>query len=123
MSADVLVVVGVGGMGESIARRLGAGKQVLLADFSDEALERVAALLRGEGIAVSTQKVDVSSRAWSPLSRMLRPSSVTCARSPTRQVSPGTGRRPRRSSGSTWPASPTASRNSPASSRPAEPAS
>lgn len=62
MSQDVLVVIGIGGMGESIARRLGAGKQVLLADFNDEALERVASVMRGEGFAVSTQKVDVSSR-------------------------------------------------------------
>ena len=31
---DVLVVIGVGGIGQAIARRQGAGKAVLLADFT-----------------------------------------------------------------------------------------
>ena len=63
MGSDVLVVVGVGGMGEAIARRQGAGRQVVLADFSAETLERVAALLRGEGYAVTALQVDVSDHA------------------------------------------------------------
>lgn len=60
--SDVLVVIGTGGMGEAIARRCGAGQQVLLADFDDAALERVATALAGDGFAVTTQQVDVSSR-------------------------------------------------------------
>jgi 3-hydroxyisobutyrate dehydrogenase-like beta-hydroxyacid dehydrogenase len=36
---EVLVVIGVGGMGEVMARRLGAGKSVLLADFNAQLLE------------------------------------------------------------------------------------
>jgi NAD(P)-dependent dehydrogenase (short-subunit alcohol dehydrogenase family) len=59
---DVLVVVGVGGMGEAIARRLGAGKQVVLADFDQAALDRVGAALRGEGFDIHTERVDVSSK-------------------------------------------------------------
>ncbi len=35
MSSDVLVVIGVGGMGRAIARRLGVGKTVILADFDE----------------------------------------------------------------------------------------
>ncbi len=58
---DVLVVVGVGGMGEAIARRLGAGRKLLLADFDGRTLDRVAASLRGDGFDVSTRQVDVSS--------------------------------------------------------------
>lgn len=60
---DVLVVIGVGGMGEAIARRSGAGQQVLLADFDETALERVRSALAGDGFAVTTEQVDVSSRA------------------------------------------------------------
>lgn len=60
--SDVLVVIGVGGMGEAIARRSGAGRQLLLADFDEAALGRVAEALAGDGYAVTTQGVDVSSR-------------------------------------------------------------
>lgn len=59
---DVLVVIGTGGMGEAIARRSGSGQQVLLADFDESALERVGTALTGDGFAVTTQQVDVSSR-------------------------------------------------------------
>lgn len=60
--SDVLAVIGVGGMGEAIARRSGTGRQLLLADFDETTLERVAETLRGEGFAVTTRKVDVTSR-------------------------------------------------------------
>ena len=63
MVNDVVVVVGVGGMGEAIARRQGAGRHVVLADFNAEVLERVADVLRGEGYSVTAQQVDVSDRA------------------------------------------------------------
>lgn len=59
---DVLVVIGAGGMGEAIARRLGSGQHVLLADFNQETLNRVADSLRGDGYIVDTREVDVSSR-------------------------------------------------------------
>ncbi len=60
---NVLVVIGVGGMGQAIARRLGSGDKVLLADFNEKALNETATLLRGEGFDVTAQVVDVSSRA------------------------------------------------------------
>ena len=50
-------------MGLAIARRLGSGSAVLLADFNAMALEAAADTLRGEGQNVTTQIVDVSSRA------------------------------------------------------------
>ncbi|MGW6770210.1 SDR family oxidoreductase [Streptomyces sp. NPDC055037] len=62
MSKNVLVVIGVGGMGKSIARRLGSGAHVLLADFDEGGLNTFAEELHGEGYQVSTRKVDVSSR-------------------------------------------------------------
>jgi len=60
--SDVLVVIGTGGMGDAIARRSGAGQQVLLADFNEETLSGVADGLRADGYSVHVQKVDVSSR-------------------------------------------------------------
>lgn len=59
---DVLVVIGLGGMGEAIARRFGAGMQLLLADFDEPTLHRVADALAGDGFTVSTAPVDVSDR-------------------------------------------------------------
>ncbi|GAA5026619.1 SDR family oxidoreductase [Microbacterium fluvii] len=61
MVDDVLVIIGVGGMGEAIARRSGSGRKLLLGDFNEELLERVAASLSGDGFDVETAKVDVSS--------------------------------------------------------------
>lgn len=56
---DLLVVTGAGGMGGAVARRLGPGRPVLLADASDDALGRAAASLRDDGIEVTTCRVDV----------------------------------------------------------------
>jgi len=61
LTAGVVVVIGVGGMGEVIARRQGTGRKVLLADFSDMARESVASNLSGDGHDVWTQFVDVGS--------------------------------------------------------------
>jgi NAD(P)-dependent dehydrogenase (short-subunit alcohol dehydrogenase family) len=58
---DVLVVIGAGGMGQAIARRLGSGKTVLLADYNDETLQAVAASLTCDGYHVQARSVDVSS--------------------------------------------------------------
>ncbi|MEW2622501.1 SDR family oxidoreductase [Streptomyces sp. NPDC048106] len=63
MSAEVLVVIGVGGMGQAIAGRLGSGRRLLLADFDVETLASCADLLRGQGHDVTTRQVDVSSRS------------------------------------------------------------
>lgn len=60
---DVVVITGIGGMGEAIARRIGSGKQLLLADFNEQLLASVADKLRGDGFIVETAKVDVSQQA------------------------------------------------------------
>jgi NAD(P)-dependent dehydrogenase (short-subunit alcohol dehydrogenase family) len=62
MRRDVSVITGVGGMGRALARRLGTGARLLLADVDDAVLERTAAELREDGYEVSTQSVDGSSR-------------------------------------------------------------
>src|SRR3954451_8427455 len=59
---DVLVITGTGGIGQAIARRQGPGKQILLADISDDTQAAAAAALEDLGHRVSTQRVDVSSR-------------------------------------------------------------
>jgi NAD(P)-dependent dehydrogenase (short-subunit alcohol dehydrogenase family) len=61
MPTEVLVVVGIGGMGQEIARRQGPGKSVLLADFNEEALGSVAWTMTRDGYTVQTLVVDVSS--------------------------------------------------------------
>jgi NAD(P)-dependent dehydrogenase (short-subunit alcohol dehydrogenase family) len=58
---EVLVVTGAGGMGEAVARRLGGGRAVVLADVTGEQVERVAAALAGEGHDTHAVVVDVSS--------------------------------------------------------------
>ena len=60
MSKQVLVVIGTGGMGMAIARRLGSGRTVVLADARPSALDEAATALRGEGHEVEQQLVDVS---------------------------------------------------------------
>lgn len=60
--SEVLVVIGVGGMGETIARRLAPGRTTVLADFNEELLSSLAEKLHTDGFDVVTQKVDVSSR-------------------------------------------------------------
>jgi NAD(P)-dependent dehydrogenase (short-subunit alcohol dehydrogenase family) len=61
MAREVLTVLGVGGMGHAIARRLGAGKTVLLADNNAAALTTVANTLSADGHQVDSREVDVSS--------------------------------------------------------------
>ncbi|HEX5257088.1 MAG TPA: SDR family oxidoreductase [Mycobacterium sp.] len=63
MSSDVLVVIGVGGMGRAIARRLGAGKAVILADFNESTLHASATALSDDGYDVHAHTVDVASAA------------------------------------------------------------
>ena len=60
---NVIVVIGAGSIGQAIARRVSAGKRVLLADLRAEAAEAAAKVLSDAGFEVSTATVDVSSRA------------------------------------------------------------
>lgn len=62
MNTNVVVIIGVGGIGRAIARRQGAGRTLLLADFNEQALESVKLELEEVGYTVLTMQVDVSSR-------------------------------------------------------------
>ena len=58
----VIVVIGAGSIGQAIARRVGAGKHILLADLRQENADAAAKVLSEAGFEVSTKVVDVSSR-------------------------------------------------------------
>ncbi|MFI5720753.1 SDR family oxidoreductase [Nocardia sp. NPDC051750] len=60
MGQNVAVVVGVGGMGRAIARRIGGGRRLMLADFDKDSLASAVEVLAGEGHAVTGRQVDVS---------------------------------------------------------------
>ncbi|MDB5854896.1 MAG: putative short chain (glucose/xylose) dehydrogenase [Herminiimonas sp.] len=59
---DVIVVIGAGSIGQAIARRVSAGKHVLLADLREDNAKAAAKTLSDAGFEVSTVTVDVSSR-------------------------------------------------------------
>jgi NAD(P)-dependent dehydrogenase (short-subunit alcohol dehydrogenase family) len=61
--SNVTVVIGAGSIGQAIARRVSAGKHVLLADLRPENADAAARVLGDAGFDVSTAVVDVSSRA------------------------------------------------------------
>ena len=60
--AEVIAVIGAGSIGQAIARRVSAGKHILLADLRRENSEAVAKVLSEAGFDVGTEIVDISSR-------------------------------------------------------------
>ena len=58
----VIVVIGAGSIGQAIARRIGTGKHILLADINESNAEKASIVLSEAGFEVSITKVDVSSR-------------------------------------------------------------
>jgi NAD(P)-dependent dehydrogenase (short-subunit alcohol dehydrogenase family) len=60
--SEVTVVIGAGSIGQAIARRVSAGKHVLLADLRQGNADAAAEVLSSAGFEVSTATVDVSSR-------------------------------------------------------------
>jgi len=59
---SVTVVIGAGSIGQAIARRVSAGKHVLLADLREDNAAAAAKVLSDAGFEVTTATVDVSSR-------------------------------------------------------------
>lgn len=55
---DVIALLGAGSMGTAMARRIAAGKTILLGDISEQNLARVADDLRTSGYAVETMTVN-----------------------------------------------------------------
>lgn len=59
---NVIVVIGAGSIGQAIARRISAGKHILLADLRQDNVDAAAKVLSDAGFTVSTAIVDVTSR-------------------------------------------------------------
>jgi NAD(P)-dependent dehydrogenase (short-subunit alcohol dehydrogenase family) len=62
MMTEVVVVIGPGSIGQAIARRVGAGKHVLLADLRQENADAAAKVMSEAGFEVSSTLVDISKR-------------------------------------------------------------
>jgi NAD(P)-dependent dehydrogenase (short-subunit alcohol dehydrogenase family) len=60
--SNVIVVIGAGQIGQAIARRVGVGKHVLLADMRQDNADAAAEVLSNAGYEVSVAMVDASSR-------------------------------------------------------------
>lgn len=60
---EVVVVVGAGFIGQAIARRVGAGKHLVVANVSPESSQQAADALANAGFDVTPCAVDISSRA------------------------------------------------------------
>lgn len=59
---DVVVLVGTGSIGQAIARRVGAGGHIVLADLHQENADAASKVFVDAGFEVSTILVDISSR-------------------------------------------------------------
>jgi len=59
---NVIVAIGVGSIGQAIARRVSAGRHVLLTDLRQDNVDTAAKVLSNAGFEVSTASVDVSLR-------------------------------------------------------------
>ena len=59
---SIVVVIGAGSIGQAIARRVGFGKHIILADLLLENAETAAKVLIDAGFEISTEMVDISSR-------------------------------------------------------------
>lgn len=59
---EVVVVIGPGQIGQAIARRVGFGKHILLADMKADNAEAAAKVMTEAGFDVTTSTVDISSR-------------------------------------------------------------
>ena len=60
--SEVVVVIGAGSIGQACARRVSAGRRVLLADLNAASAEAAARVLADAGFDVRTSTVDVSLR-------------------------------------------------------------
>lgn len=59
---EIVVLIGAGSIGQAIARRVGAGKHIVLGDLRLEVAEQVAEVFNGAGFETSAIAVDISER-------------------------------------------------------------
>jgi threonine dehydrogenase-like Zn-dependent dehydrogenase len=58
---ELVVVIGAGSIAQAIARRIGVGKTIMLADLNEKAAATAADTLQGAGFTTTTATVDVAS--------------------------------------------------------------
>ena len=95
--SDVVDVIGAGSIGQAIARRVSAGKHVLLADLRQDNADAAVEVLAVAGFEASTAVVDVSLGLSAPRRNgapLCRPAGISPLRSldPRRRPCPSAGR-------------------------------
>lgn len=61
--ADVTVVVGAGGIGQAIARRISSGRHILVANHTQGSADAAAEILKNAGFKATAMQADISDRA------------------------------------------------------------
>jgi len=61
--SNVTVVIGAGGIGQAIARRISSGRHILVANHSQESAYAAATLLENAGFETTAMQADISDRA------------------------------------------------------------
>ena len=97
MQKSVVVLVGSGSIGQVIARRVGAGRHVVLADLRLEAAETAAKLLEDAGFETSAVAADLSSRdsllalidharSFGPIANVINAAGVSPSQAPVETI-------------------------------------
>ncbi len=97
MQKSVVVLVGSGSIGQAIARRVGAGKHVVLADLRLEAAETAAKLFEDAGFETSAVAADLSSRdsllalidharSFGPIANVINAAGVSPSQAPVETI-------------------------------------
>ena len=94
---DAVVVIGAGGIGQAIARRVSAGKHVVLADLRLEAAQSAAKTLEDAGFETSAVTADLGSResilaliehakAFGPIKNLVNAAGVSPSQAPVATI-------------------------------------
>lgn len=97
MQKSVVVLVGSGSIGQAIARRVGAGKHVVLADLRLEAAQGAAKILEDAGFETSAVAADLSSResllalidharSFGPIANVINAAGVSPSQAPVETI-------------------------------------
>ena len=94
---EVVVLVGAGSIGQAIARRVSAGRHVVVADLHQSNADAAAEVLRNAGFDASAMTVDVASRdsigalvhdaiAWGDITRLVHAAGVSPSQAPPEAI-------------------------------------
>lgn len=62
-TTDVTVVIGAGGIGQAIARRISSGRHILVANHTQDSADAAAKVLESAGFETTAMQADISSRS------------------------------------------------------------